>query len=146
MAFCGRDFVGYTVLMGLVVGRSVFPGCHRRTGCGRDRPYVEAVRKLERWIASEVKAKGLPALFDCAWSTISGSCGLGDSASPIRNDRFRRRPIRSTGLGRFPSCSPISRSCSSSNRAARPRCAGQSLLARVQLLETRSTSRSRSGN
>jgi len=62
MAFCRREFVGYTVLMGLVMHGAFPPAVIADPVVAATDPYVEAVRRLERWIASEVDAKRLPAL------------------------------------------------------------------------------------
>jgi CubicO group peptidase (beta-lactamase class C family) len=62
MTFCGRDFVGYTALMALVLVGAFSPSVIAEPVVPATHPYREAVQRLESWIALEVKAKGLPAL------------------------------------------------------------------------------------
>ena len=62
MAFCGRDVRRLHGSDGTGLDGSVFSVSRRRTGRGRDRSLRGSRARLERWIGSEVEAKGLPAL------------------------------------------------------------------------------------
>ena len=132
MAFCGRDVVVYTVLTGLVLTGAFSPPVIAEPVVAATDPYVEAVAEAGALDRLGGRSQGVAGSVDRADRRSADRVGSGI--------RLRRFEAPGTGHGRYglPGWVGIRvahRSCGHAARRTgptRPRCARQSLLARIQ--------------